>query len=1073
MADNSILRLKVDDKEYNPVIKEARKGLLALEETLQKTGKSFDTVDKSVVQYVREIGKMETSSKNAKGRISELSNAFVDLSTVYSRMSKQMQQSDVGKALEQSLQSIKQRAVESKRELERLGKELETTAPKTNVMKTSSSDLSKVLSELGSKYGVNVDLMSGAASKANIYAAAISATVVAVSAAAKALNDFNVELDKQQQVTTVTTGLKGPDADSMTATARALSDTYGVDFREVITAANTLMTQFGESGAEAMQLIREGMQGMIEGDGPKLLSMIQQYAPSFRDAGISASQLVAIIQNSEGGIFTDQNMNAIVMGIKNIRLMTESTSEALAKMGIDGQKMSQDLSAGTITIFDALQTVAQAIESTSSSSKEAGEVMQQVFGRKGSMAGTKLGEAIATLNTNLEETKKQTGEVGESLDNLVSANERLNTELMKTFGYDGWNAMANEIQAHLIVALADIVEGARRVKDVFVAVNAVVSPLSRAMKDFGNMSSIVLTTIETAAMNVLGPLGQILELLRAIGGASHRGTVQDAVDKANRNAADKQKFTVYLPQEDNWRNNPQSAKPQVPKVHAPKVRPSRKTGGGGGHKTTHTPPPEEQQNTARIAELVKQYQDLANAAKTADDAQKAGLTERMAKIQGEIKKLQDRNAELKKFADEAKQVQFPVGSLPQLNEQLKTLQTEQAKALDAKQWHDYQSQIEQTQYQIDALKGKWEDGLQATFKADDADVLAKVRDIEGITIDDKTLTVTANTAEAYNKVQELLKSVDGKTVTFTVQPKPEKPTYTQTFTEGAVSLPSIQAYISGLQSDIAKTDIGSDLFNKLTEKMSDAGRMSEVLKAAMESGVKGADLTSIAQEMKAKLLEGDITDEQWQEFLDKINEKIDNSELKLKIDVDTKGIITGADEQKKIAAQTQKAWDMAAQSVGNLSTALNSIEDPAAKAAGTVIKAIADIALGFAHASVQAGSMGPWGWVAWLAAGTAALASTISAVHSLTGFANGGIVGHAAGGYFVPGNSYSGDNIPIMANAGEVVLNRAQTGVLASALSEQSAPATSTPYVSGEKIYLGMENYLKRIGRGEIVTSRH
>ena len=44
-----------------------------------------------------------------------------------------------------------------------------------------------------------------------------------------------------------------------------------------------------------MSLIRDGMQGMIQGDGPKLLSMIQQYAP-FRDAGVSASQLVAVIR---------------------------------------------------------------------------------------------------------------------------------------------------------------------------------------------------------------------------------------------------------------------------------------------------------------------------------------------------------------------------------------------------------------------------------------------------------------------------------------------------------------------------------------------------------------------------------------------------------------------------------------------------------------------------------------------------------------------------------------------------------------------------------------------------------
>lgn len=317
--------------------------------------------------------------------------------------------------------------------------------------------------------------------------------------------------------------------------------------------------------------------------------------------------------------------------------------------------------------------------------------------------------------------------------------------------------------------------------------------------------------------------------------------------------------------------------------------------------------------------------------------------------------------------------------------------------------------------------------------------------------------------EGYKKIKDELLGIEKKEK----EVKPEKPTYTQAFSGGAVSLPSIQAYVSGLQSEIANTDIGSDLFNNLTEKMADAGRMSEVLKAAMDSGVQGVDLTSIAQEMKAKLLEGDISDEDWQAFFDKINEKIDNSDLKLKLDVDTEGIVKGAEEQKKLSAQTQKAWNMAAQSVGNLSTALNSIEDPAAKAAGTVIKAIADIALGFAQASVQAGAMGPWGWVAWLAAGTAALATTISTVHSLTGLANGGIV---------PGNSLSGDNVyggGAMVNSGEVVLNKAQQGNLASQLTDSAVQGFGgQPYVEGEKIFLGMNNSSRRMGRGEIVTTQ-
>jgi hypothetical protein len=71
--------------------------------------------------------------------------------------------------------------------------------------------------------------------------------------------------------------------------------------------------------------------------------------------------------------------------------------------------------------------------------------------------------------------------------------------------------------------------------------------------------------------------------------------------------------------------------------------------------------------------------------------------------------------------------------------------------------------------------------------------------------------------------------------------------------------------------------------------------------------------------------------------------------------------------------------------------------------------------------------MGPWAWLAYVAAGTAALATTISTVHSLTGYAEGGIV---------EGNTYSGDQIPAMLNAGEVVLNKAQQGNLASQLQE-------------------------------------
>ena len=108
------------------------------------------------------------------------------------------------------------------------------------------------------------------------------------------------------------------------------------------------------------------------------------------------------------------------------------------------------------------------------------------------------------------------------------------------------------------------------------------------------------------------------------------------------------------------------------------------------------------------------------------------------------------------------------------------------------------------------------------------------------------------------------------------------------------------------------------------------------------------------------------------------------------------------------------------------------------------------------------------------------IATTVLAIEAISTanlfklFSHGGVV-HAANGY-VDGNTYSGDQIPAMLNAGEVVLNRGQQGVLAASLQAvgQSGEGGGggKPYVSGEMIWLGLTNYLNRSGRGEIVTSK-
>ncbi len=184
--------------------------------------------------------------------------------------------------------------------------------------------------------------------------------------------------------------------------------------------------------------------------------------------------------------------------------------------------------------------------------------------------------------------------------------------------------------------------------------------------------------------------------------------------------------------------------------------------------------------------------------------------------------------------------------------------------------------------------------------------------------------------------------------------------------------------------------------------------------------------------------------------------------------------------QISILNQQQKAYGMAAQAAQNFGSAMAGIEDPAAKAAGQVTQAIASIALGFAMASSNANTAGTgWGWLAWLGAGMGAMATTIATIHSLTGFqnggqvkkyANGGITDGTSGGSII-GTTYSNDQIPIMANAGEVILNKAQQSTLAQNLQGNGGGGMRVVgEIQGEKIVLVANRYFTRTGQGEIVT---
>ena len=204
--------------------------------------------------------------------------------------------------------------------------------------------------------------------------------------------------------------------------------------------------------------------------------------------------------------------------------------------------------------------------------------------------------------------------------------------------------------------------------------------------------------------------------------------------------------------------------------------------------------------------------------------------------------------------------------------------------------------------------------------------------------------------------------------------------------------------------------------------------------------------------------------EQWEGGLrEQIEEALNADALRLKASLEI-----DPDQLKEVTTDAKKMgdnWQAAGQAIQAVGSAMNAIEDPAAKVAGTIAEAIASIAMGAGQAIASHGGRmengGPWAWIAFAAATTATMIATIASVRKATSHADGGII---------PGNNLSGDNRLAWVNSGEVVLNAAQSDTLAARLQgEDGDYQPRNSYISGEQIVTVINAYGRRTGRGEIL----
>lgn len=265
----------------------------------------------------------------------------------------------------------------------------------------------------------------------NPYFAAL-AGVVGVGMTFKWFYDYNKGLMEATRLTKEFTGYTGEALETMRNSIAATADSMGKDFNDVLATADNLMANYHLSGEEAMKVINDGFASGADLSGD-MLNKIQQYAPTFHDAGIGADQLVAILQQTRSGIFSDKGLDIIDMASKKIREMSSGTASSLDAIGISSKQVQQDLANGTKSTFDVIQEVSTKMKDFGADSQQVGDILKNVFGKQGAQAGIQLIEQLDTMTTDIEEVKKQTGEWGETQLENIKLHKELNSYLSSMF----------------------------------------------------------------------------------------------------------------------------------------------------------------------------------------------------------------------------------------------------------------------------------------------------------------------------------------------------------------------------------------------------------------------------------------------------------------------------------------------------------------------------------------------------------------------------------------------------------------------------------------------------------------
>lgn len=514
----SIKDLQQQEKDKTITTNEMKVQTEAINATIKEYQYNVRALQKEIQNNVREEQQQEGSLKQLRAQLSNATKAYDELSRAERNGAK-------GQELQKHIKEITRELKLAEEGTDRfhrnvgnyynsmldLAEDLQHVVPMgggggVGELTNSILGLSKTVTGIIPKLGAFKASLLGILT--NPYFLAM-AGVAGAGMAFKWFYDYNKGLMEATRLTREFTGYTGEALETMRNSIAATADTMGKDFKDVLGTADNLMANFHLSGEQAMDVINKGFASGADISGD-MLQKIQQYAPTFHDAGISADQMVAIIQQTRSGIFSDKGLDIIDMASKKIREMSSSTASSLDAIGISSKQVQKDLANNKKSTFDVIQEVSTKMKNFGADSQQVGNVLKNVFGKQGAQAGIQLIEQLDTMTTDIEKVKKQTGAWGDVQLENIKIQKELNSYTSALFdftqqGFATIIAKGKQLGSKVLIA---ILKGVMGLTNVCITLyHAVVGAAKGIYNSFGDLWKMI-KNVGTLVMDAFKQMGR-------------------------------------------------------------------------------------------------------------------------------------------------------------------------------------------------------------------------------------------------------------------------------------------------------------------------------------------------------------------------------------------------------------------------------------------------------------------------------------------------------------------------------------------------------------------------------------